>query len=312
MTNNYSDKLKKLIEINKNQPVQRSQEWFELRKNCITASNAASLINKSYENCKEYIEAFPNVFDKYPDFINESAWANPYQDKNDYILQKCGKGKQFQGSVATEWGNKYESVICTFYEQLKNTKVLEFGLLPHPVFDWLKASPDGICENGTMLEIKAPYRRKLNGIIPFYYWIQVQLQLEVADLDICDYIECKITETSKYDYDKSELPKGFFVEEDKKLIHFVNNNNEKDITSVAAKTIYFVIEEYDIISIKREKGWFNRIENILKNEWDMILHHRKTDCKELVGTMYIDHDFEVDTSNNKRVCSIETDTEDEN
>jgi hypothetical protein len=54
-----------------------------------------------------------------------------------------------------------------------------------------------------MLEIKCPLTReiKLEGeiygeICPEYYFAQVQVQLEVCDLDECDFLQCKIEEYS--------------------------------------------------------------------------------------------------------------------
>ena len=54
---------------------------------------------------------------------------------------------------------------------------------------------------GRMLEIKCPYSRKIktkgkidNGICPHYYWTQVQQQLECADLESCDFWQCKLFE----------------------------------------------------------------------------------------------------------------------
>jgi hypothetical protein len=92
------------------------------------------------------------------------------------------------------WGNKYESVAVLIYEYRNNVKVLEFGCLKHPFINFLGASPDGITEDGIMLEIKCPSTREITGIPPPYYWCQVQGQLEVCELDRCDFLECKIKE----------------------------------------------------------------------------------------------------------------------
>ena len=45
-----------------------------------------------------------------------------------------------------------------------------------------------------MLEIKCPPVRKIDGIIPHNYWLQMQLQLETCDLEECDFLECKLVE----------------------------------------------------------------------------------------------------------------------
>ena len=52
-----------------------------------------------------------------------------------------------------------------------------------------------------MLEIKCPYVRPIinkgkiaGGICPFYYYCQVQQQLECCNLDFCDFIQCNLKE----------------------------------------------------------------------------------------------------------------------
>ena len=64
--------------------------------------------------------------------------------------------------------------------------------IEHPNLPWLGVSPDGITDDGIMLEIKCPSSRQITGEIPSYYWCQVQQQLECLDLDECDFIQCNI------------------------------------------------------------------------------------------------------------------------
>eukprot|EP00798_Chlamydomonas_sp_ICE-L_P023480 gene23480-biopygen11151 len=72
-----------------------------------------------------------------------------------------------------------------------NTNVLvhEFGLLCHASKSFLGASPDGVTEDGVMLEIKCPWRRKIDGTVPMQYYLQIQGQLAVSGLLECDYFE---------------------------------------------------------------------------------------------------------------------------
>ena len=152
-------KLVKILKIE-----QRTPEWYELRKNMITASNWGACLG-----------------------------INKYETRNKFILKKCGHST-FRGSEATEWGVKYEPVATRLYELRNRTEIVEFGVLPHPDYIFLGASPDGITPLGIMLEIKCPFRREINGTIPSYYWAQMQAQLEVCNLTYCDYLECKIEE----------------------------------------------------------------------------------------------------------------------
>ena len=43
-----------------------------------------------------------------------------------------------------------------------------------------------------MLEIKCPFKRKIDGSIPEQYWMQIQGQLEVCDLKNVIILECKL------------------------------------------------------------------------------------------------------------------------
>ena len=60
------------------------------------------------------------------------------------------------------------------------------------------ASPDGLIigeEKIKLLEIKCPKTRKImtsgDKIVPSYYLEQMQLQMECADVDFCDFWQCE-------------------------------------------------------------------------------------------------------------------------
>jgi putative phage-type endonuclease len=165
------------------QPEQRTKAWFDMRNNMITASSGATALSE-----------------------------NPYEKVEGFIMEKVF-GREFMDNEFVHHGKKYESVATMLYEHLKNQKVDEYGLIQHPKISFLGASPDGICSKytldgdinlknyGRMVEIKCPFRRKINmfGIIddhicPHYYWIQIQLQLECCDLEYCDFWQCDIQE----------------------------------------------------------------------------------------------------------------------
>lgn len=65
------------------------------------------------------------------------------------------------------------------YERRNGVSIKEFGLIAHPTVPFLGASPDGIVQNssnplvpkGTMLEIKCPPTRVIDGVVPEHYKI---------------------------------------------------------------------------------------------------------------------------------------------
>ena len=195
------EKLKKLklLEL----PEQRSPEWYEMRKEKLTASSIASAIGKCHFTTREEL-----------------------------ILSKI-EDKPYESNPITEWGVKYEDIAILFYEELYNVKVLDFGLIPHPTFKAFGASPDGICDDtgndeyvSRMVEIKCPPKRKFTKTCPPHYLMQVQGQLEVCDLDHCDFFQVKIEEYENYD----DYLKDIFVDDDKILPGRTYLNYPKGVT----------------------------------------------------------------------------------
>jgi len=234
------EKLKKLV-----LPEQRSKEWFEMRETMVTASSLADTLGKGHFKTREAL-----------------------------LIEKTSKDppKRF-GNAITEWGVKYEQVATTFYEELNNLKIIEFGLIPHPELKVFGASPDGICDIdspedyiGRMLEIKCPPKRQFTEEVPDHYWMQMQGQLESCDLEECDFLQVKLEEyatTEDYNEDKYEdgvlkegvtsdnLPKGL-------LLTFIYSVNGE------IKYHYEYCEFYK--SYEELKEWsFNTISNYDKN-----------------------------------------------
>ena len=137
---------------------QRSVEWFEMRGNMLTASDLAAALG-----CN---------FFKHPETL---------------ILEKCGLMKKFEGNEHTERGIRLEPFVRDLYEKKCDKKVHEFGLLVHQEHKWLGGSPDGITEDGILIEIKCP--KKISSKVPEYYMPQIQLLLEIIGLEECDFIQ---------------------------------------------------------------------------------------------------------------------------
>lgn len=285
--------------LKKPQYKQKSPEWFSQRENIITASSAATLLKKTEGICKNYVKQFhlQNLFE----YDNKAC--NPYSSKISYIKAKAGlEPSTFTGNDATFWGQKYEPIATNVYTLIKNTSVIEFGLLIHDTLNWLGASPDGITPDGVMLEIKCPSRRKITGTPPLYYWIQVQLQLEVCDLESCDFLECEFIEYLTYkEFIDDTIDnymiyyKGVIIERldpslsfEEKYI-YPDSSTINNLTSTLelmeeysdCKVIFWKLVNYNIINIPREREWFKIAKNDLHSEFKFI-QEVKTN-PELVG-----------------------------
>jgi hypothetical protein len=137
-------------------------------------------------------------------------------------MEKCQSFEQFKEDCARQsggpiigsdnpmaWGQKYEPVTAAIYERLNQTRLGEYGCIKHPDFPFLGASPDGINVEqespiyGRMLEIKNIVNREITGVPLDQYWVQMQTQMEVCDLDECDFVETRFKEvTTKQEWDE--------------------------------------------------------------------------------------------------------------
>jgi hypothetical protein len=86
------------------------------------------------------------------------------------------------------------------YEYRNKTRLGEFGCIQHDNYPFIGASPDGINVDpaspiyGRMVEIKNIFNREITGSPKEEYWIQTQIQMEVCDLDECDFVETRFKE----------------------------------------------------------------------------------------------------------------------
>ena len=309
--------MEKIIELQKQeQPPQRTPEWYSQRNKKITASEASSCLTRSELHCKNYVEEFNIKNFKY----SNTKYMNPYKTLDEYILDKCkafyGHDVFFSNDVM-KWGNKYENVAFNLYSNIYKTKVYEFGLLNHPKLDWLGASPDGISDKGILLEIKCPTRRQIGGIPPLYYWVQMQIQMEVCDIDYCDFMECIIEEIDFEKWNSLEISDNFqhvgiLIDKGNEEYIYANENifekqdyikwsNEIIKSNSNFNTVYFFIKKYTINRISRSKEWFEKCKQTLEDTFKII--HEIQDDQEKFNKLL--QKQECDNENDKdKICIL--------
>ncbi len=178
-------------------PPQKSQAWHDARHKAITASDVSQALGNS-------------KYDPQYMFVMKKTTTVP-----------------FGGAANMHHGTKHEDTASTIYSYRMNVETDEFGLMPHPKYSFLAASPDAICTKfkydkihnsqyiGMMVEIKCtvtrkiytyhdvveelgttdiPYETLVEKIVPKNYYEQMQLQLETCNLEHCHFWQCKITE----------------------------------------------------------------------------------------------------------------------
>jgi putative phage-type endonuclease len=157
---------------------QRTDAWYEHYSKVLTASEFSTLFGS--------IKARRSL-------VHSKAFTK--KEDRGYNRLACPTGD----INAMFWGIRFEPIIKLILEQVYNCKIYEAGRITHTENGMLAASPDGIIEEspdpstiGRLIEIKCPYSRVIGGEIPFDYWVQMQIQMEVCNLDECEYLEAEI------------------------------------------------------------------------------------------------------------------------
>ena len=164
------------------QTTQHSADWYTQRKNRLTASEFYQILTGSRERLlKTKLEA-----------QGDRPAMSPVA-----LAQSDGE------MVATSWGHRFEPVVRDIYELENDATVFDrLGRFTHRDYSWLSASPDGIVTKGStagrLIEIKAPKNRQPGTYVPAEYYVQMQIQMEVTDLEAVDFIEAQFEQTVIY------------------------------------------------------------------------------------------------------------------
>lgn len=244
--------VKKLLKIPKIE--QKTKEWYDARNNLITASDFAQALGQGkFGSQKQLIEKKVCIDAEYKPLKN----------------------------IFFEWGNLFEPVACDVYSAMKETVVNEFGLLRHPRHSFFGASPDGITDDGIMLEIKCPFKRKITGEIPLQYYYQIQGQLDVCELRECDYFECEFSKFEDYDEYKESYQDGSYTgiihaNDDKTFSYGVVCQTLCQKSGVTNKNaIYWVLNKYFLERVHKDDEFTEAKLQELKIVWDKILVYRE-------------------------------------
>ena len=127
----------------------------------------------------------------------------------------------------------FEPIAKKFYQNKTNNFIYESNLVIHKDYPWLVASPDGFVSNDRLIEIKCYYNNYIKNNIPIYYWIQMQIQMEVCNIDNCDFVEAIFKTYSKEEFQKDTIyPNGL------------------------TENVYWKLIDFKITPVKRNRKWF--------------------------------------------------------
>jgi hypothetical protein len=251
-----------------NQVEQRSEKWYEDMKYMITASEFSKLFDSERSRGQMVL----------------SKIAPPEKKSFPTACQT-----EFMNAIA--WGVRFEPAVRIHLQELWKCKIYESGRLKHKENNHLGASPDGIiieCDDkkryGRLVEIKCPYTREVGKKIPFEYWCQMQIQMEVTNLNECEYVEVEIISRSPKkmdivfdhvnDVNDSHIIKyiylfqkdgnykyAYTLEEKKELIL-----NEYEFV----ETIEYYIKQLYNVLVKRDFNWYESTKLLQEKFWSDV------------------------------------------
>jgi putative phage-type endonuclease len=151
---------------------QRTEEWFDARMGCVTASRTADVMAKT-----------------------KSGYA---ASRDNYMAElMCerltGASQGGFSSAAMQWGTETEPQARMAYEILTGRTVEETGFVLHPQIEHFGASPDGLIGEDGLIEIKCPNTNThistlLDEKIPHKYVIQMHVQMICTERNWCDFV----------------------------------------------------------------------------------------------------------------------------
>jgi putative phage-type endonuclease len=151
---------------------QRTEEWFEARMGCVTASRTADVMAKT-----------------------KSGYAASRANYMAELICERLTGERQGGfsSAAMQWGTETEPQARMAYEIITGATVVETGFVLHPEISGFGASPDGLIGDGGLIEIKCPNTAThidtlLADKVPTKYIIQMHVQMLCTGRAWCDFV----------------------------------------------------------------------------------------------------------------------------
>ena len=307
-SNNGILKRKQRLTILETTPqiVQRSAEWYKHMQELLTGSQFSDILVPGRTRGKLVMSKVASA-DTTPTNYRIATWSNE--------------------TSPFDWGIRFEPVAKMLYEHFTQSSVREIGRLIHknPLLK-LAASPDGIiedsCENpsriGRLVEFKAPISRSIEkGDIPKNYWYQMQIQMEVADIDSCDYFEIQLRSKKGSEAIEGPCIKYGYVYtigatvasyEDPQPIRYLYSELNSSLENLSGllkegeillETIEWGLISYNLETVQRSTLWFESIIPEIKKFWEDVAAAK-------VGT------FDLPPSKRKQqvvFCMIQDDTE---
>ena len=242
--------------ITAKQVEQRTSEWYKETKNIITASEISAI------------------------------WKTP-RARAALVMSKVGEAAEISvkrnsafpraKTGPMDWGVRYEPVVKQILETTLGAKIQELGRIRHRSHPRVAASPDGLIVEaadpklvGTLVEIKCPPTRVINDKIPFDYWCQMQLQMEVCDRPSCEFVEVKFKELDENAKPSQELHGWIILEgnqESMDLRYIYSDKPTNEEGWVEIERYQWEVAQLRRVTLARDPVWFQASQGDLEAFW---------------------------------------------
>ena len=231
---------------------QRTDEWYLQKARLLTASEI-SAVWKSVKARNALILSKVN-----PQSITSKRLA-------------CLKGE----TSPMDWGVRYEPIVKEILESTMGCKIQDLGRIYHRTIQGLAASPDGLITEGpaeyvgSLVEIKCPTSRPITEDIPFDYWCQMQIQMEVCDIPRCEYVEVKLEQATERAYAN---PGGWVTlyvnkETDDMRYEYHSGKEPEHPEWVAIETYPWILKQIRRSTVLRDTEWFRISKDDITRFW---------------------------------------------
>lgn len=195
---------------------------------------------------------------------------------NNFLKYKFNDKFDSKTTKALRHGTLTENLTKKIFNKIYDVEIKDCGLINHPEFNNnLAASPDGYFYfkdrfgkeiktiEPCLIEIKNPFTRVINFLVPYKYWIQMQIQLYCTNLKICYYVETSI----KF--------KEIFTEDDKSNYKYWGEC-EGDLKEDGK---YWYLENIFIQKVERDDLWLKENVEFFTNMFEKLKNFHKPSRK---------------------------------
>jgi len=223
---------------------QRTPDWYLQAQRVLTASEFSSLYGSERQ---------------YANLVVSKALPSGLKNSNSRLACETEAMGPF------DWGIRFEPVVKQIFEKRWGVSIFEAGRITHPTDTHLAASPDGILSTGQLLEIKCPISREIGNTLPFDYWCQMQIQMEVTNTDECEYVEVKLEASHpkkmKFTRPDDPIAEGVMWLLNKgteyTYVYTFDTRIEKELEGWSVhETIPWCLVDFHHVTLQRDTRWF--------------------------------------------------------